>query len=166
MSSYDHIRPRLIAAAITLGCVVAPGALVAQSAPTQQSSSEVYDDYFMSPEHRRAIYEESRKKPQKAVLYSLLLPGVGNVYAEQYLLAGLSFVLVVFAGTFIGYGIANDQPRIIAIGGVTAALAYGGGVATSLLGVSDHNRKLRQGLKVEGADVREMWTPTLVVWRF
>lgn len=153
----------LVAIAVAIACALAPLAVVAQTPPPQQSAVSAYDDYFMSDEHRQKIYEENRQRPHKAVLYTLLLPGLGNVYAEQYLLAGLSFIFAVFAATFIGYGAVNSQPRIIAIGGVVAGVAYGGGIATSLIGVSDNNRRLRRGLKVDKTDVREVWTPTLVM---
>lgn len=122
----------------------------------------IYDDFFMSEEHRRQIYDQNRKRPGKAVLYTALLPGLGNIYAEQYLLAGLGIVLMVFAGTFVGYGVTTKQSNLVVIGAVTAGVAYGGGAATSLIGVSDFNRKLRQGLKIEQAGV-EVWTPTLVL---
>jgi hypothetical protein len=70
---------------------------------------------------------------------------------------------MVFAATFVGYGLSTKQNTLLAVGGVTAGIAYGGGITTSVLGVSDHNRKLRQGLKIEHAEVREFWTPALAL---
>lgn len=158
-----NLAETLLALAIVASTMLSPLAVVAQTTPTQQTGAAAYDEYFMSPEHRQKIYEENRKKPATAVGYTLLLPGLGNIYAEQYLLAGVGFVLMVFAGTLVGYGLSTKQPKIIVIGAITAGSAYGVGATTSLIGVSDYNRKLRQGLKVEHSDVREVWTPTLVM---
>lgn len=163
-----HVVEFTLATLIAFACTFAPSGVVAQTAPPQQSvvpAPSPYDDYFMSLEHRQKIYDENRRRPGKAVLYTLLLPGAGNFYAEQYLIGGVAVVLLVFAGTFVGYGLANNQPRVVLIGGVTAGLAYGGGMATSLYGVSQYNMRLRQGLKVDRTDVREVWAPALV-WRF
>lgn len=157
----------IIAFALTLGCLFAPLSVVAQTAPPQQSTSAkidgAYDEYFMSEDHRQKIYDTNRKRVSKAVLYNCLFPGVGNIYAEQYLLAGLAFVFTAFAGTFIGYGLVNKQPDVVAVGGVTALIAYGGSITTSVFGVERYNRELRQGLKIDQTSVGEVWTPALVL---
>lgn len=173
----------LLSVVLALCCALTAPVVVAQTPPPQQSEEQTaqesapqatplaeptatpspYGDYFMSAKHRQKIYEQNRLRPSKAILYSALLPGLGNIYAEQYLLAGLAITLTVFAATFLGYGLSSGQSNIIVLGAVTAGLAYGGGMATSLLGVSNHNRKLRQGLKVGDAEVREVWTPALVL---
>lgn len=117
----------------------------------------------MSDDHRQKIYDESKKSHSKAALLTLAFPGLGNIYAEQYLLAGMAIVFMVFAATFVGYGISTKQNGIIVLGGVTAGIAYGGGIGTSLHGVSVYNRQLREGLKVEQASVAPAWTPMLTL---
>ena len=156
-----------VAFMLALACSLAPLRVVAQTPAAQQSPSTqidgAYDEYFMSDEHRQKIYDANRKRVGKAVLYNCLLPGLGNIYAEQYLLAGLAFVFVAFSATFIGYGLANEQSNVVAVGGVTALIAYGGSIGTSIYGVSNHNRELRQGLKIGQTDVREVWAPALTL---
>ena len=164
MSRPTFVQIALIATLLAAGPNPAFGQQAIDTAQTSKPSSDAYDEYFMSDEHRRKIYDTNRKRPSKAVLYSLLLPGMGNIYAEQYLIAGIEFVLVVFAGTFVAYGASTSQPRIMVLGGVTAGLAYGSGIATSVVGVNQHNRKLRQGLKV-GDEIAELWAPP-IVFRF
>lgn len=144
--------------------VAAVGSLAPSLAQAQ--SAEAYDAYFMSAEHRQEIYEQSRKRPTRAVLYNLALPGVGNFYAEQYLLGGIAVVLTAFAGTFVVYGLSTKQSDVTVLGAVLGGVAYGGSIATSLIGVSSFNEKLRQGLKVDRADASRAVMLTPIVWRF
>lgn len=134
---------------------------VVRTANAKNDQRPHYDDYFMSAEHRKKIYEESRKSPTRAVLWTLAFPGLGNIYAEQYLLAGLAISFMAFAAVFVGYGLSTHQPKIVTLGGITAGIAYVGGGTTSLIGVAQYNRKLREGLKIEQTNLHETWGPTL-----
>jgi hypothetical protein len=170
--SKDHCRPsgaaRLLGqflvqwtlALVVSALVLSPHTLVAQTAPapqtqapasSQDSAQEDADDEFFGAEHRRQIYEQSKLSTTTAVLYNLAVPGLGNIYAEQYFYGGIAFSLMVFTLVFVGYGFATDQSEFLWIGGGTAAIAYTGSIATSISGVRDYNEKLRQGLKLEGA---------------
>lgn len=114
----------------------------------ETEADEADDQEFFGDSHRRRLYEESRLSSTRAVLYNLALPGVGNVYAEQYLYAGVAFSLMAFAGLFVGYGLYTDQSRFVHMGLGTAGFAYGGSIVTSLLGVREYNEELRGNLNV------------------
>lgn len=167
----SRISQTVVTLLMVATCALAPTAVVAQQSEPEQtaepsSEDEIYDAYFMSPEHRQEIYEQNRKSSTRAILWTALFPGLGNIYAEQYLLAGMAIVFMTFAGTFVGYGLSTRQPKIITLGAITAAIAYGGGGVTSVIGVSQFNAKLRRGLKVDRAQrVREVWSP-MVTLRF
>jgi len=104
---------------------------------------------FFSDEHRQAIYEKSRKSHQSATLWTLAFPGLGNIYAEDYLKGGIFGMMMVFSATIFAYGLLTDQSDILLAGGIGAAGAYLGGGLTANLAVYDYNQELRRGLKVE-----------------
>ncbi len=163
-----HFSQIVISVLLALACALSPTVVVAQQSEAQQTSEEttdegLYGEYFMSDEHRREIYEQNRKSAGKAVLWTLLFPGLGNIYAQQYLLAGMAIIFMVFAGTFVGYGLSTRQPKIIVLGGITAGIAYGGGAATAIIGVSKYNAELRRGLKVDAGEFREFGVPILTL---
>ncbi len=116
--------------------------------PTSDDSSADTSDRF-SLEHRRDLYRQSRLSPWAAAGWTMLLPGLGNLYAEQYLLAGLGFVSVTFSGSFLAYGYAVDNLALRALGFSFAGIAYGGGLGTSIAGVHRYNRQRRQSLGLD-----------------
>lgn len=123
----------------------------AQPAATNYSG----DQAFFSLEHRQQLYEESRLSKTDATLKNLLLPGLGNIYTEQYFYAGIALSFMVFTLSFIGYGLVTDQSEFLWFGAATAGLAYGGSIATSIVGVDQYNRRLRQGLKIDAAKTQQ-----------
>ncbi len=137
--------------------VLSPRVLMAQDAPAAQpetaeespDSGQEQEREFFGEAHRREIYEQSALSTTTATLYNLALPGLGNIYAEQYFYAGIAFTLMVFTLVFEGYGLVTNQSEFLWIGGGTALIAYTGSIATSIYGVHDYNRKLREGLKLE-----------------
>lgn len=147
--------------------VLPPRALTAQSAPdkstepTRQTQSEPEgddkDEAFFGEAHRRRMYEESSLSTTTATLYNLALPGLGNLYAEQYFYAGIAFTLMVFTLVFEGYGLFTSQSEFVWIGAGTALIAYTGSIATSIYGVNEYNRKLREGLKLETVSQCAPW---------
>jgi hypothetical protein len=163
--SEDHCRPsplmRLVvqlALTLVVGMLaLSPRVLVAQTAPAPQTpvaqADQPADDgeEFFGQSHRQQIYEQSKLSTTSAVLYNLAVPGLGNVYAEQYFYGGIAFSLMVFTLVFVGYGLVTDQSQFLWFGATTAGVAYTGSIATSIYGVRDYNEKLRQGLKLEGA---------------
>lgn len=177
----NFFASRLLALVLAFLCgftpamVVAQGAepVVAEAAPDQQPTAEPdesSEDYFMSDAHRQRIYEQKRKKAGKAVLLSLALPGLGNIYAEQYLVGGLAFIFLAFTGVFLAYGLATQQPRVLGTGIILGVGTYTVSLGTSLLGVKRYNRLLRQGLKVEEMSVGVRPVPggwgTVLTFRF
>lgn len=104
---------------------------------------------FFGEEHRKSIYEASRKTHTSATLWTLVFPGFGNIYAEDYLTGGIVGMLMVFSATIFAYGLLTDQSDILLAGGLGAAGAYVGGGVTANFAVYDYNQELRRGLKVE-----------------
>ena len=145
-----------IAALVLCAALAAPAPLFAQDEPAAQatesteasapSSEQPADGQLFNEAHRKQIYRRSRLSTTTAVLYNLALPGLGNVYAEQYFMAGLAFSLMVFAGVFVSYGLVTRQSEMLWIGAGTAGIAYPTSIITSVVGVRDYNAELRQGL--------------------
>lgn len=153
-------RHTLILAALALGllALTTPTTSMAQQTPeaqTKAAQSEVdpagQPDAFFGDSHRQQLYDQSKLSVSTAVLYNLALPGLGNAYADQYFYAGIAFSLMVFTGVFVGYGLYTQQDQFVWMGAGTAAVTYSASIFTSIQGVRDYNRKLRQGLKLDGA---------------
>ncbi len=106
---------------------------------------------FFSSNHRQQIYEQSRLQHSTAALRSLLLPGLGNIYAEQYLFAGIAFTAVAFSAVFISFGLVSDRSDVAWAGAGLLGATYAASIGTSLYGVSQYNEQLRQGLKITAA---------------
>lgn len=161
-----------IVALLLAALVLSPRLLMAQDAPAQQTQTQTSEqDEFFGEAHRRRIYEESKLSSTRATLYNLALPGMGNVYAEQYFYGGIAFSLMVFTGVFVGYGLVTDQSQFLWLGAMSAGVAYAGSIATSLHGVREYNSQLRQGLKLDdGASLGPWDMPKArvvgVSWRF
>ena len=129
----------------------------AESAGTDDSSTS--DEEFFGQSHRERMYRESKLSTTRALLYTLAFPGVGNIYAEQYFLAGLAFSLMAFTTMFVLYGITTSQPEFVHMGLVTGGVAYLGGGLSSYLGVKRYNRRLREGFNFDDASSLQMRTP-------
>ncbi|MGM0558723.1 MAG: hypothetical protein ACQEVA_20220 [Myxococcota bacterium] len=154
-------------AATLLGCITlfsAPAAAQTASDEAESTEEDADDDTASSaPEseeeyfgkaHRERMYEQSKLSPTKALLYTLAFPGIGNIYAEQYFLAGLAFSLMAFTTMFVLYGLTTQQPQFLHMGLVTGGVAYTGGAVSSYLGVRKYNNRLREGFnfrQVSGA---------------
>lgn len=102
----------------------------------------------MDQEQRQGIYDQEKKDVLAGVGYSLLLPGLGNLYAEQYFIGALVLSLMGFALTFAGYAIATDQSEFFIWSGVTAGVAYATGITTSIIGVNRYNQNLHDRLNL------------------
>gem|GEM_PF-2112279 len=161
----------LILAGMLLSPTVGPKPAHAQQAPAETAPAAQPDDAFLGLEHRREIYEASRLTVGGAVGRNLLLPGLGNIYTEQYFYAGLAFSFLVFAASFVSYGLVTEQSEFLWIGAGTAGIAYIGSIGTSIVGVEKYNRERREGLKVERdaapSPFAPAWSPSVNVgWRF
>lgn len=132
------------------------GIFLLGSSPAQAETSEFgpESEWYFGPEHRQQIYGESKLSYGRAVGYSLLLPGAGNVYAEQYFTAGLHFSALLFSLVFMGYGLTTSQSHLVLGGG----LLWGGAMLTSSVsgsvGVARYNERLRRQLRVGPTSLR------------
>lgn len=122
---------------------------ITQEEPPKKASSGFFDQ-----EHRRRLYEQNRLSTTRAALYSLALPGLGNFYVEQYALGIVAMSAFVFSAIFLSYGLINNHPDLVWIGGGLAVLAYGGGATSSVLGVRAYNERLRQSLHLQSSHQR------------
>jgi hypothetical protein len=95
------------------------------------------------------MYEQSRLHESTAILWTLAFPGLGNIYAQDYLTGAILGMVMVFGTTILIYGVTTDQSDIIGIGGFGCGAAYLTGGITSVLSVRDFNQELRRGLKVQ-----------------
>lgn len=120
--------------------------VAAPSEPTDSTESTFFD-----ADHRRRIYEQGRLSHTRAALYTLLLPGLGNFYVEQYMLGTVAMSLTVFAAIFLAYGISLSRSDLVGLGAGVAGLAYGGGLITSYQGVRRYNLQLQQSLQLDRA---------------
>ncbi|TXD37396.1 hypothetical protein FRC96_08245 [Lujinxingia vulgaris] len=126
--------------------VASPAGVNEQAAPSESTESTFFD-----ADHRRRIYEQGRLSHTRAALYSLLLPGLGNFYVEQYMLGTVAMSLTVFAAIFLAYGISLSRSDLVGLGAGVAGLAYGGGLITSYQGVRRYNLQLQQSLQLDRA---------------
>lgn len=124
--------------------VLTLGLCLASSSPGFAASPE-----FFGEAHRRQMYEQSRLHESTAILWTLAFPGLGNVYAEDYLMGAILGMVMVFGTTIVVYGLTTDQSDIVGLGAIGCGAAYLTGGITSVLTVKDFNRELRRGLKVE-----------------
>ncbi len=116
---------------------------------------------YFGDAHRRELYRDGRLQYSTAALRTALLPGLGNFYAEQYLLGGLHATLMAFAAVVIPYGLATDQAAFAWGGAGLAGSAYVSGFATSALGVRRYNRRLRRRLRLADEPAAGTpWEPT------
>lgn len=136
-------------AAAEQGATAAPDAHAQQDAveePAEEPTSTFFD-----ANHRQRIYEQGRLSHTRAALYSLLLPGLGNFYVEQYMLGTVAMSLTVFAAIFIAYGLGLSRGDLVGLGAGVAGVAYGGGLITSYQGVRRYNLQLQQSLQLDRA---------------
>lgn len=166
---YKDACRRLITWTLILGGVLLSPGVGASLAHAQQAAPAEAE--FLSLEHRQQLYEQSRLTVSGAVGRNLLLPGLGNIYTEQYFYAGLAFSFLVFAASFVSYGLVTEQSEFLWFGAGTAGIAYIGSIGTSIVGVEKYNRERREGLKVERdaapGPFAPAWSPSVNVgWRF
>lgn len=119
-----------------------------RTGPQGYETASVGHEDFMSDSHRRELYRKGRLRYSRAALWTALLPGLGNFYAEQYFLGGLNMSTVGFSAVLIPYGFVTDQEGFIWAGLALIGVGYISGFATSYMGVRRYNRRLRQQLRV------------------
>lgn len=149
---------------LCLSCLVGVPDAYAQDEPSRGESAQVEApsaSETFSVEHRKELYEKGKKSTGRALLLTLLLPPLADIYAEQYLWAGVTTILLVFAATFASYGLVTDQPTFLTWAAVTGGISYATGGVTSVLGVQAYNRELRRALKVSQVPALEFSGPAL-----
>jgi hypothetical protein len=129
------------------------------------------------------IYDEEKKSPGLALVLSLFIPGVGNIYADHAMGAVITWALIIGGASIAVWGINHSNPDGGGGGGVDAGgalfmgffVALGGvayGLVDSYLSAQDYNRELarRLGLPIVGiAPIRTSggndtaWGPALVL---
>ena len=98
--------------------------------------------------HRRALYEQSELSTTGAVWRSLLLPGLGNIYADDWFGGVITMSIFGFGLTSILFAAHTDQPDFYWIGGTLAGGAYIAGTTLSILQVEQYNRLERERLNL------------------
>ncbi len=122
-----------------------PCTAFAQDTPHKRT---VANGEFFDASHRSEIYEKSKKNELKAVGYTLIFPGFGNYYAQQYVTGTVVGMGMVFGLTAMIFGLSTDQSDWTITGLVLGGSMYVVGGVTSYMGVQDYNTDLRRALKV------------------
>jgi hypothetical protein len=140
--------------------------LFVPSLATAQQAAHGQEEAFGRPQRQR-FYDQTKRSHARALGYSLLLPGLGNVYAEQPFTGAVlmsSFALSVLTLTF---ALLNDDPQLTIIGGVLTGGIYTTSIITSAYGVSDYNHRLYQRYDLARAQpARPALFVPLVSWSF
>ena len=128
-----------------------------QPVPPAQGAPYGYAPGYNINPQTMFIYEEEKKSPGLALILSLLLPGLGNIYADHAMGALITWGLIIGGASIIAWGANHTNPDGGQSGGVDAGGAFFmgffvifGGVAYSLvdsyLSAKDYNRELAQRL--------------------
>ena len=128
--------------------------LAAQIVPSTdlpKMGAEEKKSTFMNDAHRKEIYDQRKLSLGAAIGYSFLLPGLGNIYAEQYFVGALLMSAMVFATVFATYAFSTDQPEFYIGAGLLAGGSYVVAPITASIAVDDFNKNLRRGLKVSAS---------------
>jgi hypothetical protein len=126
--------------------------------PDASSVDESSRDWF-DRQHRRQLYREGRLTYGRAALWTLLLPGLGNIYARQYVIGGVMASLMGFAALFVSYGWATGQSTFLWAGAGSAGTAYLGGLVTSYVGVNRYNELLEARLQLSSTSPHPLRPP-------
>jgi hypothetical protein len=140
-----------------------------QEQNVEQGSTTSSDQPF-SLASRRQIYEQTKKSPSKALLLSLITPGLGNIYVEQY--AGAVVAVSVFTFGLVGgaYGVVTDQRFFQVAGGTAMGTSLIGGATYAAIGAGTYNDQLKRRYRLsESRKIRQKTTSigiTLVSFTF
>jgi hypothetical protein len=134
-----------LVSSLALGTPARAAAATTESKPIEESV-ESTEDFSLT--HRKELYRQGRLSYGKAILFNTV-PGLGNFYANQYVLGGVALSLMGFVAVLIPFGLVTDQPTFTWFGVGVAGFAYTGSVTTSIFGVSTYNRRLRESLRLD-----------------
>ena len=163
-SSRQARQARLGAALLLTSTLLAPGAgreasaqeahdtAPARADGARDAAQDAAQDAAPAPEadaqaalrqERLRFYEEAKLSHQRALLYTALMPGLGNVYAKRTFSGVLLMGLYTMSWMTLAYGFAQDQPDMVVTGAAVALGCLGAGLWMSASGVSDYNEALR-----------------------
>ena len=178
---------RLVIGAVIFFVLLAPLRVMAQGMgwdgrpvqPLPPAQGYGYAPGYVNPQ-TMFLYEEEKKSPALALVLSLLLPGVGNIYADHAVGALITWVLIIGGAWLAWWGIEREVNRAPgeSVDGtpiVVGYLAVLGGIVYSLVdsyqSAKEYNRELakRLGLPIIGvAPIRTSggdmaWGPALIL---
>lgn len=115
----------------------------------QQAQQHAEPDRGLTLERRQELYTIAKLDPKIALKRSALLPGWGNLYADN-VPAGMLFMSGAGMSLFlIGGGLLRDDTVFTVVGAVGLAGCYAGSLITSYRDVSTYNENLRARYKVD-----------------
>lgn len=117
-------------------------AILGQASLSSEALAQAANPGF-SLEDRQSFYEQAKLSHSQALLYTALLPGLGNVYTEQTFSGVLLMTLYGMGWFMAGYGLYFDQTEPLVVGGGLAAASMGAAMWMSYTGVSEYNEALR-----------------------
>jgi TM2 domain-containing membrane protein YozV len=155
---------RLIGGAVIFFVLLAPLPVMAQGMgwdgrpvqplpPAQGSPYGYAPGYNINPQ-TMFIYEEEKKSPGAALVLSLIFPGLGNIYADHWMGAVVTWVLIIGGVSIAMWGIehtdlepgGSDNGGAIVLGFL---VALGGGVYSvvdAYQSAKEYNRELARRL--------------------
>lgn len=131
----------LLCSALSLSATAAH-AQTPEAPDNEHPAPPTVEDPF-SRSQRQRFYDQSQRSHTRALGYSLLLPGLGNIYADQQFTGALLMSSLALTLVALTYGLANNDPQLITIGGIATGGIYATGAITSYYGVSAYNQQLR-----------------------
>jgi hypothetical protein len=159
--SRPHSPPRspLRAALLAIALLAA---LVPRTAAAQQASSP--QDPF-SDAQRQSFYDQSARSHAAALGYSLALPGLGNIYADQPFTGALLMTIFGMSAVTLAFGLINDHDEVVWTGSILLGATYTAGAITSYFGVRDYNHQLRIRYRLAQQPAPVPTIP-LIAWEF
>lgn len=146
----------------TLLVCAQPVESVAQEEDSPAPSTGAFDDAA-----RRRFYESQKLDATPTMLSNLLIPGLGNVRTEQYLL-GAALMSISFMGvlSMIGGATLREETDtgFVILGASALGLALGTSMVTTSFGVKAYNQRLRNRYKVDVSQGSPLGLT--VTWRF
>lgn len=118
-------------------------------ASAQQEQQRVEPDRGLTLERRQELYDIAKLDHRVALKRSAILPGWGNLYADN-VPVGMLFMSGAGMSVFLlGGGLLRDDTIFTVVGAVGLAGCYAGSLVTSYRGVSKYNDNLRARYKVD-----------------
>lgn len=130
-----------------LGCFGLMGSMVWPA--MAQAQEAIPAEYKISHERRVELYEMARIEPRVAVRRSLLLPGLGNIYADR-VFKGMMFMGGAGMSLALGLGgLLREDPIFTMGGGISLAAIYTAATVSSYYDALAYNASLRERYKVK-----------------